>query len=67
MEVYEDRKRPYRNEYAGSLPNSEANRSRARSVLGWGTAWEVLRVLLAFCFFDVLLLTICQWGCYVLV
>ena len=40
--------RPYRNEYTGSLPNSEVNRCRARSVLGWGTAWEVLWVLLAF-------------------
>ena len=41
------RKRPYRNEYTGSLPNSEVNRCRARSVLGWGTAREALRVLLA--------------------
>ena len=40
--------RPYRDEYTGSLPNSEVNRCRARSVLGWGTAWEALRVLLAF-------------------
>ena len=44
--------RPYRNEYTGSLPNSEVNRCRARSVLGWGTAWEVLRVLLAFSFYS---------------
>ena len=43
------RQRPYRNEYTGSLPNSEVNRCRARSVLGWGTAREALRVLLAFC------------------
>ena len=42
------RQRPYRNEHTGSLPNSEVNRCRARSVLGWGTAWEVLGVLLAF-------------------
>ena len=42
-----DRRRPYRDEYTGSLPNSEVNRRRARSVLGWGTAWEDLRVLLA--------------------
>ena len=42
------RQRPYRNEYTRSLPNSEVNRCRARSVLGWGTAWEVLWVLLAF-------------------
>ena len=42
------RQRPYRNEYTGSLPNSEVNRCRARSVLGWGTAWEALWVLLAF-------------------
>ena len=45
---YGIRQRPYRNEYTGSLPNSEVNRCRARSVLGWGTAWEVLWVLLAF-------------------
>jgi hypothetical protein len=47
-EVLYFRQRPYRNEYTGSLPNSEVNRCRARSVLGWGTAWEVLWVLLAF-------------------
>ena len=40
-------KRSYRDEYTGSLPNSEVNRRRARSVLGWGTAWEALWVLLA--------------------
>ena len=39
--------RPYRCEYTGSLQNSEVNRSRARIVLRWGTAREVLRVLLA--------------------
>ena len=37
--------RPYRNEYTGSLQNSEVNRCRARIVLRWGTAREVLRVL----------------------
>ena len=40
--------RPYRCEYTGSLQNSEVNHCRARIVLGWGTAREVLRVLLAF-------------------
>ena len=40
--------RPYRCEYTGSLQNSEVNRSRARIVLRWGTAREVLRVLPAF-------------------
>ena len=42
--------RPYRVECTGSLPNSEVKRRRARLVLGWGTAREDLRVLLAFCF-----------------
>ena len=41
--------RPYRVECTGSLPNSEVKRRRARLVLGWGTAREDLRVLLAFC------------------
>ena len=41
------RQRPYRDEYTGSLPNSEVNRRRARSVLPWGTGWEALWVLLA--------------------
>ena len=40
--------RPYRVECTGSLPNSEVKRHRARLVLGWGTAREDLRVLLAF-------------------
>jgi hypothetical protein len=44
------RQRPYRVECTGSLPNSEVKRRRARLVLGWGTAREDLRVLLAFCF-----------------
>ena len=34
------RQRPYRDEYTGSLPNSEVNRRRARSVLNWGTVRE---------------------------
>ena len=41
------RQRPYRGEYTGSLQNSEVNHRRARIVLRWGTAREVLRVLLA--------------------
>ena len=41
--------RPYCVEYTRSHPNSEVKQRKARSVLGWGTAWEVLRVLLAFC------------------
>ena len=44
------RQRPYRVECTGSLPNSEVKRRRARLVLGWGTAREDLRVLLAFWF-----------------
>ena len=39
--------RPYRVECTGSLPTSEVKRRRARSVLGWGTAREDLRVLSA--------------------
>ena len=42
------RRRPYRVECTGSLPTSEVKRRRARSVLGWGTAREVLWVLSAF-------------------
>ena len=42
------RQRPYFVEYARSHLNPEAKRRKARSVLGWGTAWEALRVLLAF-------------------
>ena len=41
--------RPYCDEHTRSHPNSEVKHRKARSVLGWGTAWEVLRVLLAFC------------------
>jgi hypothetical protein len=44
-----NRQRPYRDECTGSLSNSEVNRRRAWSVLGWVTAWEALWVLLAFC------------------
>ena len=40
--------RPYRVECTGSLLTSEVKRRRARLVLGWGTAWEDLRVLPAF-------------------
>ena len=47
---YSARWRPYRAEYTGSLPNSEVNRRRARSVLNWGTVREHPWVLPAFCF-----------------
>ena len=40
--------RPYHVECTGSLLTSEVKRHRARLVLGWGTAWEDLRVLSAF-------------------
>ena len=40
--------RPHHVECTGSLPTSEVKRHRARSVLGWGTAWEDFRVLTAF-------------------
>ena len=40
--------RPYSVEHTRSHLNSEVKQPKARSVLGWGTAWEVLRVLLAF-------------------
>ena len=43
-----NRWRPYRVECSGSLSTSEVKRRRARLVLGWGTAWEDLRVLTAF-------------------
>ena len=39
--------RPYHVECTGSLLTSEVKRHRARLVLGWGTAWEDLRVLSA--------------------
>ena len=35
-------------ECTGSLPNSEVKPRKARIVLGWVTAREVLRVLLTF-------------------
>ena len=41
--------RPYYVEHTRSHLNSVVKRHKARSVLGWGTAWEALRVLLAFC------------------
>ena len=41
------RRRPYRVECTGSLSTSEVKQHRARLVLGWGTAWEDLRVLSA--------------------
>ena len=44
------RQRPYSVECSRSHPNSAVNRHKARSVLGWGTAWEALRVPLAFLF-----------------
>ena len=46
------RQRPYFVEHTRSHPNSEVKLRKARSVLGWGTAREVLRVLLAFLNFD---------------
>ena len=42
--------RPYHVECTGSLLTSEVKRHRAQLVLGWGTAWEDLRVLSAFSF-----------------
>ena len=42
--------RPYCVECTRSHPNSEVKRRKARPVLGWGTAWEALRVPLAFYF-----------------
>ena len=39
--------RPYHVKCTGSLLTSEVKRHRARLVLGWGTAWEDLRVLSA--------------------
>ncbi|GBP79316.1 hypothetical protein EVAR_55374_1 [Eumeta japonica] len=34
------RQRPYHAEYTGSRPITEVKQRRARSVLGWVTAWE---------------------------
>ena len=42
------RQRPYYVEYTRSHLNSEVKQRKARLVLGWGTAWELLWVLLAF-------------------
>ena len=42
--------RPTSVECGGSLSTSEVKRHRAQLVLGWGTAWEDLRVLSAFHF-----------------
>jgi hypothetical protein len=42
------RQRPYCVECTGSHPNSEVKPRKARIVLGWVTAREVLRVLLTF-------------------
>ena len=42
------RRQPYHVECTGSLLTSEVKRRRARLVLGWGAAWEDLRVLSAF-------------------
>ena len=44
------RQRPYCDECTRSHPNSEVKHHKARSVLGWGTAWEALRVPLTFHF-----------------
>ena len=57
-------RRPYRVECTGSLLTSEVKQRRARSVLGWGTAWEDLRVLSAFAFLDMRLLEDKGWGCF---
>ena len=61
--------RPYHVECTGSLLTSEVKRHRARLVLGWGTAWEDLRVLSAFApvgpeFFDCCVFGVCSvsWG-----
>ena len=48
MLLIELRRRPYRVECTRSLSTSEVKQHRARLVLGWGTAWEDLRVLSAF-------------------
>ncbi len=47
LQIVHFRWRPYRVECTGSLSTSEVKRRRARLVLGWGTAWEHLRVLSA--------------------
>ena len=55
MAITSCRQRPYFVEHTRSHPNSEVKRRKARSVLGWGTAREALRVLLAFLKFYFLL------------
>jgi hypothetical protein len=55
------RQRPYFVEYTRSHPNSEVKRRKARSVLGWGTAREALRVLLAFSFCFWLVRLVRRW------
>ena len=47
--------RPYFADCTGPHPNSEVKRRKARSVLGWGTAWEALRVPLTFSPYSVVL------------
>ena len=42
------RPRPHRSKHTGAIPTSAVNCCRARSVLGWGTAWEVPWVLRVF-------------------
>ena len=46
--VYPCGQRPYCVESTRSHLNSEVKLHKARLVLGWGTAWEALRVLLTF-------------------
>ena len=53
------RQRPYCGENTGSLPNSEVKHRKARIVLGWVTAREVLRVLLAFSFIYLFYINVC--------
>jgi hypothetical protein len=49
--AHPSRQRPRRTECSESPVTSEAKRRKVRFALGWGTAWEVLRVLSSFtCF-----------------
>ena len=65
MQFIDVRRRPYRVEYPGSLLTSEVMQLRARLVLGWGTAWEDLRVLTAFLIFLVEeCVCVCMCGLY---
>ena len=50
-----------------SHPNAADNRYKARSVLGWGTAWEALRVPLTFSFHEVTQMTGVQAFSYIVV